>query len=220
MKNLRTVLLMDSNSALRVRQLANLSGIELNAEVVCDQASLFLAFEDPPDLLLSFGTGIIVPERLLGLPGLLAFNVHAASPCYPGRDPHHFAVYDGVTQYGATLHYMTALVDAGQIVDVMLFDVPSEITPLRLLELANEAAWILVGRLFKKLALGETLSPVKGLSWGNRKTTRKMFLELCKVDASMTAVEFARRLRATNMPGYNNLYMELHGYRFHTDSES
>ena len=40
-------------------------------------------------------------------PSLTAINIHAASPQAPGGDPHHFAIYDKVKEYGATLHYMT-----------------------------------------------------------------------------------------------------------------
>ena len=220
MKILRTVLLMEKNSGTQVTRLANATGIDLDAKVVSDLPTLACAFKTPPELLLSFGTSVIVPAPLLEQPGLLALNIHAASPDYPGRDPHHFAVYDGATRYGATLHFMTPLVDAGQIVDLALFDVPKEITPVRLLELANQAAWELIERLFGKLARGEVLYPMKGAYWGKRKTTRKMFLDLCRVDGAMSEKEFNHRLRATAMPGYNNLYMELHGHRFRLEGKS
>ena len=166
MKNLRAVLLMEAESGERVYQLAHEAGISLKAKVVSDLSALTRAFDNPPDLLLSFGTSVIVPGSLLELPGLLALNVHAASPNYPGRDPHHFAVYDGATSYGATLHFMTPQVDAGQILDMELFTVPEDLTPVRLLEQANQAAWILLKRLFGKLADDSTLEPMEGAYWG------------------------------------------------------
>lgn len=219
MKTIHAVLLMSDESGARLCQLANAAGISLKAEVVSDLPALARAFDASPELLLSFGTSVIVPESLLELPGLLALNVHAASPDYPGRDTHHFAVYDGVTEYGATLHFMTSKVDAGPIIDVELFGVPADTRPARLLELANQAAWTLLGRLLEKLAGEKTLVPLGGISWGVRKTTRKMFLELCRVDVSMTEIEFARRLKATSMPGYNNLFFELHGHRFRLEGK-
>jgi methionyl-tRNA formyltransferase len=156
----------------------------------------------------------------LELPGLLALNVHAASPDYPGRDPHHFAVYDGAKKYGATVHFMTSKVDSGPIVEVELFDVPAEATPASLLDQANQAAWVLLERLLEKLAGKKAITPLGEPHWGTRKTTRKMFMDLCRVDASMNAAEFERRLRATTMPGYNNLCFELHGYRFRLEGKS
>ncbi len=219
MKGLRAVLLMESESGERVIRLACAAGITLQAEVVSDLTALNQAFNNPPELLLSFGTSVIVPPPLLELQDLLALNVHAASPDYPGRDPHHFAVYDGVGRYGATMHFMTSKVDAGQIVDVVLFDVPADVTPLYLLEKANEFAWVLIERFFYKLAKSCVLCPMEGVFWGKRKTTRKMFSELCKVDGAMSEMEFERRLRATTMPGYENLYLELHGRRFRLEEK-
>lgn len=220
MKTLQAVLLMSDESGARLCRLASEIGISLKAEVVGDLPTLTRKFDEPQKLLLSFGTSVIVPAPLLEQPGLLALNVHAASPDYPGRDPHHFAVYDGATKYGATVHFMTSKVDAGPIVDMELFDVPIDATPASLLDQANQAAWVLLDRLLKKLAGDKALAPLAGASWGTRKTTRKMFIELCRVDASMTAVEFASRLRATSMPGYSNLYMEVHGHRFRIESKT
>lgn len=220
MKTLDAVLLMSDESGARLCRLANAIGISFKAEVVGDLLTLTRKLDHPQKLLLSFGTSIIVPSPLLKQPGLLALNVHAASPDYPGRDPHHFAVYDGATKYGATAHFMTSKVDAGPIVDIELFDVPTDATPENLLDQANQAAWVLLERLLKKLAEVEALAPLAGAKWGTRKTTRKMFMELCRVDASMTAVEFASRLRATSMPGYSNLYMDVRGHRFRIESKT
>lgn len=219
MKTLQAVLLMSDESGARLCQLANEIGISLKAEVAGDLPTLTRKFDDPQKLLLSFGTSVIVPAHLLEQPGLLALNVHAASPQYPGRDPHHFAVYDGATKYGATLHFMTSKVDAGPIVDMELFDVPVDVTPASLLDQANQSAWVLLERLLKKLAGDKAFAPLEKANWGTRKTTRKEFLELCRVDDSMTEVEFARRLRATSMPGYNNLFMELHGHYFRIEGK-
>jgi methionyl-tRNA formyltransferase len=115
---------------------------------------------------------------------------------------------------------MTSKVDAGPIVDMELFDVPADATPASLLDQANKTAWVLLERLLKKLAGDKALAPLDGANWGNRKTTRKMFLELCRVDSSMTAVEFARRLRATSMPGYSNLYTEVQGHCFRMEGKT
>jgi methionyl-tRNA formyltransferase len=85
-----------------------------------DEADLvtLTANVDREDMLLSHSTSVIVPGKLLEPFGERALNIHAASPDYPGRDPHHFAVYDGVRRYGATLHRMARKVDAGAILDV------------------------------------------------------------------------------------------------------
>jgi methionyl-tRNA formyltransferase len=220
MKRVRAVLLMTEFSGLRTRELALQVGIELNAIVVNDLSALQLAFSQPRDLLLSFGTGVIVPSSILRLPDLLALNVHAASPEYPGRDPHHFAVYDSVKQYGATMHYMTQSVDAGLIADVELFDVTPATAPSELLEQANNAGWMLIARFFRSYAERGAPAPMPGQTWGHRKTTRKMFQDLCRIDPGMPKEEMERRLKATAMPGYKNLYADIHGHRFRIEGSS
>ena len=214
MKPLNAVLLMSDATSSRVCDLASQAGILLNATSVSDLETLLDAFSTSKDLLLSFGTSVIVPSGILRTPGLLAINVHAASPGYPGRDPHHFAIYDGVTRYGATMHYMTEAVDAGAIIDTEYFDVPPDITPSGLLDLANKAGWKLIRRFFERCREHGAPKPVESLEWGVRKSTRKMFMDLCQIDPSMPKEEVDRRYRATTMPGYRNLQINLHGYRF------
>ena len=214
MKHLGAVFLMTESAGEKVRDLALQAGLKLDALIANDSYALERAFSIPHDLLLSFGTGVIVPSRILEMPSLLALNVHAAPPQYPGRDPHHFAAYDGAKQYGATLHYMTQSVDAGPIVDVELFDVPGQLTPAELLAHANDAGWLLIERFFRRFAERGAPEPMHGQTWGPRKTTRRMFKELCRIDPDMRREEFERRLRAAAMPGYRNLYLEIHGYRF------
>jgi methionyl-tRNA formyltransferase len=158
------------------------------------------------DLLLSFATGVIVPSWILEQPGLTALNLHAASPEYPGRDPHHFAVYDEATQYGATFHFMTASVDAGPIIDVELFNVPDDALPIDLLDKANEGAYRLLGKYLSMLLSGNILPSNPDLQWAGKKRSRKDFLELCRIDAGISEEEFKRRQRACQMPGYDNLY--------------
>jgi methionyl-tRNA formyltransferase len=219
MKNLTAVFLMSEADGNTAYDLAKQAEIDLDVVIVSDLNALEHAFSTPRDLLLSFGTGIIVPPWILAIEGLLALNVHAASPEYPGRDPHHFAVYDGAKRYGATMHYMSQSVDSGPISDIELFDVPNNVSPIQLLELANDSSWILIQRFFSIYKKQGAPSALNNVAWGKRKTTRKMFSELCKVDCAMSEREFERRLRSTTIPGYDNLYLELHGRRFRLDKK-
>jgi methionyl-tRNA formyltransferase len=211
------ILLMPNDIGNIVLSLASTAGIKIDAVIANDIASLNEAAKICPNILLSFGSGVIVPSEILDMPDLMALNVHAASPAYPGRDPHHFAIYDGVSRYGATLHFMTREVDAGPIVDVEMFEVSTDATPFWLLERANEAGLKLIERLFQALKTIKTLPVIEGVGWGPRKTTRKMFLEMCKIDCTLSTEEVKRRMAATKMGNYRNLYVELHGFRFRID---
>lgn len=169
-------------------------------------------------ILLSFGTSIIVPQDVLSRFPAGAYNIHAASPQYPGRDPHHFAVYDGATRYGATCHVMTKQVDEGAIVDVEWFDVTSDETPADLLHRANAAAITIIARIGPKLKYGLRLLP-NGEKWGPRKTTRADFLKMCEIKTDISRDEFERRVRAFCAPGYRNLTTTIHGRVFRIDQE-
>src|SRR6185437_8260142 len=71
--------------------------------------------------LVAFGAGVIVPQTILSaLPGP-AYNLHPGPPDYPGLFPSVYALYDGATSFGVTLHEMAAEVDAGPVVSVNRF---------------------------------------------------------------------------------------------------
>jgi methionyl-tRNA formyltransferase len=78
--------------------------------------------------LIAFVTAEIVPQSVLARLGYGAFNFHPGPPSYPGWAPAHFALYDQVRQFGATLHVMVEQVDAGPIIDVAFFPVPADIS--------------------------------------------------------------------------------------------
>ena len=71
-----------------------------------------------PELLLSIYYRGILPNAVLAIPRLGPFNMHGSLlPKYRGRAPVNWAVLNGETQTGATLHVMTPRADAGDIVD-------------------------------------------------------------------------------------------------------
>jgi methionyl-tRNA formyltransferase len=214
------VLLMRAEDAEQTLTIARRVGFDLVATVVEDHQSLARACGVQTDLLLSFGTSVIVPRHLLAQKSLLALNVHGASPQFPGRDPHHFAIYHNVQEYGATLHHMTEYVDAGAIADVELFPVPADCSATELLRQAHAAGFKLIERLFMSLKAGNPPSRCPDLHWGSVKTSRKDFQALCKVDCSMSEDELLRRKRAVATPGYRNLHVEFHGLIFRLDEPS
>jgi len=71
-----------------------------------------------PELLFSFYYRHMLPQPILDLPRLGAFNLHGSLlPKYRGRVPINWAVLHGERETGATLHYMVRRADAGDIVD-------------------------------------------------------------------------------------------------------
>jgi methionyl-tRNA formyltransferase len=218
----RLIILASDGAWRLLSSLAEACGVKATPIHARDEAGLvtLTANVDQEDMLLSHSTSVIVPGKLLEPFGERALNIHAASPDYPGRDPHHFAVYDGVRRYGATLHRMAPKVDAGAILDVEWFDVPGGCVPARLLADANDAAARLAQRLFSRLATGVGLPSPLSVTWGSRKTTRADFLALCRLDPAMSRDEAERRMRAVSVPGRKNAWVDLWARRFVLDEEA
>lgn len=70
-----------------------------------------------PDYLFSFYYRYMIPAELLACANIAALNMHGSLlPKYRGRAPVNWAILNGETQTGATLHIMEAKPDAGDIV--------------------------------------------------------------------------------------------------------
>lgn len=208
------VLLMPSGFGDQLRPLARSLGF---GEAVCvnNASALQVAFDaGSPRVLLSFSTGVIVPAALLERPGLVAANVHGAPPSFPGRDPHHWAVYEGADRYGATLHYMVRAVDQGPVIAATLEPVPAQATPADLMAVGVRHGLELARRFLSELAASGAPPTDPGLAWSGRIRRRSDFLALCRIGPDILPAELERRVRATAMPGYANLVLELHGRRF------
>jgi methionyl-tRNA formyltransferase len=69
------------------------------------------------DFLFSFYYRAMLKDPVLALPSRGALNMHGSLlPKYRGRVPVNWAIIQGETETGATLHYMTAKPDDGDIV--------------------------------------------------------------------------------------------------------
>jgi methionyl-tRNA formyltransferase len=70
-----------------------------------------------PSIIYSFSYRHLIPENVLALAPLGAFNLHPSLlPAYRGRAPVNWVLVNGERETGVTLHYMVARADAGDIV--------------------------------------------------------------------------------------------------------
>jgi methionyl-tRNA formyltransferase len=173
-----------------------------------------------PDLLprarlIAFVTAEIVPESILTRLGYGAFNFHPGPPSYPGWAPAHFALYNRATEFGATVHVMIAQVDAGPIVDVVLFPIPADISVLGLEGLAYARLAQLFWRMSKSLATDAEPPPTLPLKWGSKKYSRRVYRAICDIPLDISKDELERRIRVF---GDNHFGMSptinLHGIEF------
>ena len=175
----------------------------------CDEALLARS------RLIGFATGKIVPPHILDRLGYGAYNFHPGSPQYPGWAASSFAVYENAGSFGATAHVMVEKVDAGPIVGVELFAIPSNMPLLQV----DELALILLARLFWNLSEALTTQPtplrVLPIAWSGRKRTQRDYRDMCDVPVTLSKEELDRRIAAFGRGDYGcDLTVTLHGHKF------
>jgi methionyl-tRNA formyltransferase len=187
--------------------------------VVSVATSADLAALDPDLLerarLIAFVTPEIVSSRVLAKLGYGAINFHPGPPDYPGWAPSHFALYERATEFGATVHVMVERVDAGPIVDVARFPIPSGIPVLGLEGLAYAHLAQLFWRMARTLATDPGPPPALPVKWGTRKYSRRTYRAICDIPLDIPRDELERRLKVF---GGNHFgicpTIHLHGIEF------
>ncbi len=109
--------------------------------------------EMQPDMLFSFYYRDILSKQLLAIPAKGSFNLHGSLlPKYRGRVPTNWAIINGETRTGVTLHCMTENTDDGDIVCQQEVAIDAVDTAKTVMDKQVEAAGIM---------LDECLPPIK-----------------------------------------------------------
>lgn len=146
--------------------------------------------------LISFLSDVIVPADVLARLDGPAYNFHPGPPEYPGSYVAGFAIYDGATTFGVTLHEMAARVDSGTIVAVRRFDVPDGAKFLDLEKLSYAAVLEMFVAFAPYFVSDDAPLAPSGDAWGARKCTNAEAERLKKVEADLSEEEIVRRYRA------------------------
>jgi UDP-4-amino-4-deoxy-L-arabinose formyltransferase/UDP-glucuronic acid dehydrogenase (UDP-4-keto-hexauronic acid decarboxylating) len=94
-----------------------------------------------PDVIFSFYYRNIIKKEILNIPSKGCINLHGSLlPKYRGRVPINWAVINGDTKSGVTLHYMTEVPDAGDIIAQKEFSIDLLDTAFDVHNKATEAA--------------------------------------------------------------------------------
>lgn len=162
-----------------------------------------------PDFLLSFYYRNMIKPELLEIPTKGALNLHGSwLPKYRGRVPVNWAVINGETETGATLHYMVAKPDAGDIVDQEKVAIAFTDTAHDVFGKVNEAAVTVLRRAWPKLVDGTAESIPMDLAAGSYFGGRKP--EDGRIDWHKSAVEIYNLIRGVTHP-YPGAFAELNG---------
>jgi len=108
-----------------------------------------------PELLFSFYYRNLLSSELLGLARLGAFNMHGSLlPKFRGRAPVNWAIVQGESRTGASLHAMTPRADAGPIVDQEAVPIGPDDTALDVQRRVTAAAVTILARRLDELKKG------------------------------------------------------------------
>jgi methionyl-tRNA formyltransferase len=162
-----------------------------------------------PDLLFSFYYRRILPEEMLDVPQLGAWNMHGSLlPKYRGRAPVNWAVLKGESSTGATLHAMTSRADTGAILDQEAVPIGPDDTAIEVQRRVTAAAAAVLGRRIDELKAGTAKTTPQDESQATRFGKRRP--EDGRIDWTRPAKEVHDLVRAVTHP-YPGAFTDLFG---------
>ncbi|WP_323072195.1 formyltransferase [Mycetohabitans endofungorum] len=165
-----------------------------------------------PDFLFSFYYRHMLPADLLTLAPRGAFNLHGSLlPKYRGRVPTNWAVLNGESETGATLHEMTAKPDAGAIVAQTPVPILPDDTASQVFDKVTVAAEQTLWRVLPALLAGEAPRLPNDLAAGSYFGGRRP--EDGRIDWSRPAQQVYNLVRAV-APPYPGAFTDVGGERF------
>jgi methionyl-tRNA formyltransferase len=189
---------------------------ELGLRCVCIEdlsaAELAAAVADAqPELIFSFYFRSMIPAALLDLAKGGAFNLHGSLlPAYRGRAPTNWAVLQGESQTGATLHRMVAKPDAGSIVDQSAVPILPDDDARQVFDKVCVAAEQVLWRSLPAILDGRAPALPNDLASGSYFSGRKP--EDGRIDWTQSAAQVYNLIRAV-APPYPGAFTDLNGQR-------
>ena len=108
-----------------------------------------------PDLIISYSAPQIIRDELLGVPKHGVINVHGALlPNYRGLLPSFWYLYKGEKEGGATVHYMSAKLDDGDIIEQGSVDISECKSMFRLMKKTKTVGGDLMVKAIEEIAAG------------------------------------------------------------------
>jgi methionyl-tRNA formyltransferase len=194
-----------------VRELAEQHGIPYVTSEINTPENMARVREIAPAFLLSFYYRNMIMPEVLSLASRGAFNLHGSYlPRYRGRVPVNWAVINGETETGATLHYMVAKPDAGDIVDQEKVAIAFTDTAFDVFNNLTEAAVDVLSRAWPQLLDGTAPRTAMNLNLGSYFGGRKPADG--KIDWTKSAVQIYNLIRGVTHP-YPGAFTQLEGKR-------
>lgn len=166
-----------------------------------------------PDLIFSFYYRRLIAPEVLAMASLGAYNMHGSLlPKYRGRAPVNWAVLNGETETGATLHVMVKRPDAGDIVDQERASIGPEETAREVFAKVTAAAGAVLARQLDNLLAGRAprrpQNEAEATYFGGRRP------EDGRIDWGRGASSIFNLVRAVTRP-YPGAFTDFGGRRFY-----
>ncbi len=215
----RLLLITDEDELPALKQLLTAAEPAVRIDHVDNLDALDQATRSPAGNLrvLAFLSPVILPARILDrLPGP-AYNFHPGPPEVRGLFPAVFAVYHGVTNFGATAHEIVPEIDAGPIIGVARRAIPPDIDRFNLETLSRKLVMVLFARLAPLLIKQAEPLPHSGERWSGQVWTSRDFEALCRVPFDADEETFERHYRAVGEGPDHAIKLERFGRTFSLD---
>jgi methionyl-tRNA formyltransferase len=152
-----------------------------------------------PAFIFSFYYRTMIRAEVLAIPRLGALNLHGSYlPRYRGRVPVNWAVINGETETGATLHYMVEKPDAGDIVDQERVVIAFSDTARDVFGKVSDAAATVIARAWPLLRDGQAARVPMNLAEGTYCSGRTPADGL--IDWTKSAVQIYNLIRGVTHP--------------------
>ncbi len=194
-----------------VRELAERHGIPFVTSEINEPGNVAQVRDIAPDFIFSFYYRNMIKQEILDLASKGALNLHGSYlPKYRGRVPVNWAVINGETETGVTLHYMVAKPDAGDIVDQKKIPIAFTDTAFDVFNNLTVAAVDVISRSWPQLQVGTApripMDLENGSYFGGRKPADG------EIDWTKSAVQIYNLIRGVTHP-YPGAFARLGGKR-------
>lgn len=171
-----------------------------------------------PTLVISAGFRHIVPDDILAVPERGTVNFHKAYlPYNRGANPNVWSIVeDGPA--GVSLHYMTADIDSGPVINRREVPVYPDDTGLSLYERLEREQFDQFTESWPEIRDGDAPTTTQDTTQGTSHY-KQDFVDLWCIDREETvrAGDLLDRLRALTFPPFKNAYFEQEGERYYVE---
>jgi methionyl-tRNA formyltransferase len=167
------------------------------------------------DIIYSVQHHEILAARHIAKANQVAVNLHMAPlPEYRGSNQFSYAIIDGKTEFGTTIHKIDLQIDHGDIFFQKRFPIPENCWVDELYQLTFDASLQLFEESLPALVEGsyqhtpqQPMEPQYGTALHYRNEVKK----LKQIDLCWDDEKIARHIRATSMPGFEPPYCIIDG---------